>query len=194
MRKEEIDEFEVVEDYRILHEISDEESFYIEDDDEETTPLSTNWRVVEDYKHFSKADKSKPRVNFCYACSKPLQGEAHTTVVFKDSPHVFTYHKSCSLRIEGVKVGNYFGKNCSCTYHCEKCDPSWSKKGEENGRCNRTACDTTKGVIWFNHSTRKWYCAKCARDLNHYNQGDAHKLFGHELCTIGKEVSNGKRT
>lgn len=34
-------------------------------------------------------------------------------------------------------------------------------KGELNGHCNRQAC-LAPGASWFNRSTRRYYCAKCA--------------------------------
>lgn len=64
-----------------------------------------------------------------------------------------------------------------------------SDKGAYNGACNRSAC-LAPGAQWFNHSTRKYYCADCAYDLNtdRFNRKDAWELFGHELCTPGREV------
>jgi hypothetical protein len=62
-------------------------------------------------------------------------------------------------------------------------------KGEMNGSCNRTACQKP-GADWFNHSTRKYYCANCAYDLNtdRFNHQDAWQMYGHDLCTPGREV------
>jgi len=58
-------------------------------------------------------------------------------------------------------------------------------KGEKNGLCNRTDCQSPEHVIWFNHSTRKYYCTDCAAMLNDdpYNARDAQRLYGHDLCT-----------
>lgn len=55
-------------------------------------------------------------------------------------------------------------------------------KGTFNGECNRTACPN-HGAVWFNHSTRAFYCIDCAALLNYANKVDAHRLFGHDLCT-----------
>lgn len=58
-------------------------------------------------------------------------------------------------------------------------------KGEKNGKCNITRCETGDPATWYNHSTRKYYCKSCAMRLNHdpYNKRDAMRLFGHDLCT-----------
>lgn len=60
-------------------------------------------------------------------------------------------------------------------------------KGAKGGNCNREACQAP-GAVWFNHSTLKHYCARCARDLNRSNYQDAQRLWGHELCTIDEEA------
>ena len=59
-------------------------------------------------------------------------------------------------------------------------------KGEKGGLCNRTACQSPHGVIWFNHSTRAYYCGGCAHMLNSdpFNARDAERMYGHELCTL----------
>ena len=98
---------------------------------------------------------------------------------------------------------NYFGKDCDCTYHCEKCDPTWSKKGELEGRCNRAVCAKTEQVVFFNHSTRKHYCKACAITINEANKIDAFKLYSHDLCItedgltpdelIRKEIIDAKK-
>ncbi|TDQ27667.1 hypothetical protein [Tenacibaculum caenipelagi] len=62
-----------------------------------------------------------------------------------------------------------------------------SDKGELNGTCNMSSCTTGKKANWYNYGSRKHYCENCARRLNadEFNQRDAMRLFGHELC---KEV------
>lgn len=63
-----------------------------------------------------------------------------------------------------------------------------TNKGDYNGECNRTAC--SKGsAVYYNHSTRKYYCEKCALLINEYNYADAHRIYGHDLCTLGEQVS-----
>ena len=57
-------------------------------------------------------------------------------------------------------------------------------KGEYNGLCNRTACQSPNEVVYFNHSTEKYYCPSCAKKINEYNRADAMRLFGHDLCMI----------
>jgi len=41
------------------------------------------------------------------------------------------------------------------------CKPDPKLKGIEGGNCNRTACQEPHAV-WFNESTRAWYCLNCA--------------------------------
>ena len=41
-------------------------------------------------------------------------------------------------------------------------------KGEKGGECNRTAC-SSPNAVWYNKSTRKYYCGKCARTINELN-------------------------
>lgn len=56
-------------------------------------------------------------------------------------------------------------------------------KGLKGGSCNRTACQAP-GAVYFNFSTEKYYCRRCAEDLNRANRFDAHKMYGHDLCLI----------
>lgn len=60
-------------------------------------------------------------------------------------------------------------------------------KGLYNGSCNREACQDP-GAVWYNHGTRKYYCAGCAKTLNEdpFNRSDAHRSYGHDLCTLGE--------
>lgn len=57
------------------------------------------------------------------------------------------------------------------------------EKGKYNLECYRAACKNGKAV-YFNHSTRMYYCRSCAFTLNEANETDAWRLFGHDLCTI----------
>jgi len=59
-------------------------------------------------------------------------------------------------------------------------------KGIFNGNCNRTVCQEP-GAVWFNHSTRMYYCQKCADLINEENYADAIRLYGHQLCTLETE-------
>ncbi len=67
------------------------------------------------------------------------------------------------------------------------------EKGQQGGKCNRSACNNDN-AIYYNHSTRKYYCHDCAMLINRVNYYDSMRLFGHELCTLinQKEVNNGK--
>jgi hypothetical protein len=56
-------------------------------------------------------------------------------------------------------------------------------KGKFNQECNRTACNK-KGAVFYNHSTRMFYCPACAMLINEMNHSDAIRLYGHELCTL----------
>ncbi len=55
-------------------------------------------------------------------------------------------------------------------------------KGDLKGECNRTAC-SNNNAIFFNHSTEKHYCIKCARLINGMNP-ESKEMYGHDLCTI----------
>jgi len=59
-------------------------------------------------------------------------------------------------------------------------------KGNFNEECNITSCQKPNSATWFNHSTRKYYCESCAKRLNndYFNKIDAHRMFGHDLCTL----------
>lgn len=37
-------------------------------------------------------------------------------------------------------------------------------KGQENGSCNRAACQRP-GAIWYNHGSHAWYCQNCRSDI-----------------------------
>lgn len=54
-------------------------------------------------------------------------------------------------------------------------------KGQYNQECNRSDCKNTEAV-YFNHSTKKYYCKYCAELLNEYNRKDAFEAYGHDLC------------
>jgi len=57
-------------------------------------------------------------------------------------------------------------------------------KGFLNGTCNMSSCTTGEKATWYNHGNSKYYCSSCASRLNsdEFNQRDAMRLFGHELC------------
>jgi len=61
-------------------------------------------------------------------------------------------------------------------------NPILEAKGEKNGRCNRSSCLSPHNVIFYNYSTRKYYCPRCASLINEVNHADAIQMFGHELC------------
>lgn len=60
-------------------------------------------------------------------------------------------------------------------------------KGIKNGNCNRTSCQKP-GAVYYNHSTRLYYCKTCADEINRVNRADAMRMFGHELCTIDEST------
>jgi len=59
-----------------------------------------------------------------------------------------------------------------------------SNKGEYLGLCNLSSCTTEKPATYHNYGTSKYYCKECAERLNsdEYNQRDAMRMFGHDLC------------
>lgn len=56
-------------------------------------------------------------------------------------------------------------------------------KGDYEGRCNRTACVTELPAVYFNHSTRKYYCKICADLINKVNP-ESQEMYGSDLCTL----------
>lgn len=78
------------------------------------------------------------------------------------------------------------------TIRCRTCNKYYDRcicgkeKGELYGLCNRSSCLSPMNVRWFNHSTKRYYCASCAHELNMdpCNYRDAKRMFGHELCTL----------
>lgn len=45
------------------------------------------------------------------------------------------------------------------------------RKGQYLGACNRSAC-LAPGAAWYNRGSYAFYCAACARMLNHANRHD----------------------
>lgn len=56
-------------------------------------------------------------------------------------------------------------------------------KGVRDEECYRTHCNVSP-AIYYNHSTKMYYCAFCAEKINRYNHVDAIRLYNHELCTL----------
>ena len=56
-------------------------------------------------------------------------------------------------------------------------------KGDYNEECNRTAC-TTPQALWYNRSTRAWYCRDCAEKINRANEAECRRLYGVGLLCI----------
>jgi hypothetical protein len=54
-------------------------------------------------------------------------------------------------------------------------------KGKYQQECNRTAC-SNGNAIWYNLSTRAYYCQQCAETINGQNAKDSQRLFGSALC------------
>lgn len=50
-------------------------------------------------------------------------------------------------------------------------------KGKQNGNCNVTACQRP-GATWWNTSTRAYYCANCASEINRWSKHDE----GFSIC------------
>lgn len=48
--------------------------------------------------------------------------------------------------------------------------PNKPDKGQFDGSCNRTACQVSiAGLNWFNTSTRRYYCGRCADLIDEWN-------------------------
>jgi len=65
--------------------------------------------------------------------------------------------------------------------------PTNDIKGEYMGICNLSSCKTGMAATWYNYGSLSYYCPGCAKHLNSdpYNQRDAKRLFGHDLCLEG---------
>jgi len=65
--------------------------------------------------------------------------------------------------------------------------PTNDIKGEYMGICNLSSCKTGMAATWYNYGSLSYYCPECAKHLNSdpYNQRDAKRLFGHNLCLEG---------
>lgn len=61
-------------------------------------------------------------------------------------------------------------------------------KGQKDGNCNRTDCQKP-GAVYYNYSTRKWYCPECAHKINMMNHSDAWRMFGHDLCIYNPDTT-----
>lgn len=61
-------------------------------------------------------------------------------------------------------------------------------KGTFRGLCNRTACQSP-GAVYYNQSTRRYYCGPCAILLNRENSG-ARDMFGSALCVGGLDPAH----
>ena len=48
--------------------------------------------------------------------------------------------------------------------------PNKPNKGQENGACNRTACQC-EPALWYNHGSMSWYCEECKIDIDRANPG-----------------------
>lgn len=49
-------------------------------------------------------------------------------------------------------------------------------KGIKGKNCNRTCCQKS-GAVWYNLSTRAYYCAACSLAINEANMMDSLKLY-----------------
>lgn len=52
--------------------------------------------------------------------------------------------------------------------------------------CNRAACKAVleAGKTYFNQSTRRLYCWRCAVTLNRANRDEAMRLYAGPLCVL----------
>lgn len=60
-----------------------------------------------------------------------------------------------------------------------------TKKGVKGGDCNVTQCQEPDSAVYFNKSTRKYYCQHCAYEINKANRRDCLELYGVlDLCEL----------
>lgn len=68
--------------------------------------------------------------------------------------------------------------------------PGGTLKGYFNGPCNVSRC-LAPWATWFNQSTRAYYCAMCAAQINRLNRVECKALFGNDdLCIKVSESRN----
>lgn len=67
--------------------------------------------------------------------------------------------------------------------------PLLEHKGQKGLNCNRMCCQRPNAV-YFNHSTRAYYCRPCAEDINRLCAGDSYVVehLKHPLLTLDPEA------
>jgi hypothetical protein len=64
-----------------------------------------------------------------------------------------------------------------------------SDKGIKGGSCNVTACQRPNSAVYFNKSTKRYYCAECAHHINWPGgRADTMALYGTPLLCELDEV------
>lgn len=62
-------------------------------------------------------------------------------------------------------------------------------KGIKGGSCNVTACQAPNSAMYYNKSTRKYYCKACADAINRANMFDCYQLYGtYHLCQLDEDT------
>jgi len=59
-------------------------------------------------------------------------------------------------------------------------------KGQYQGSCNREACQAP-GANYFNLSTRRYYCGRCARDINSFSVRADKMILCHAVADETRE-------
>lgn len=66
-------------------------------------------------------------------------------------------------------------------------------EGKGYTRCNRTACQTTKHVVFYNSVMNRNYCVNCATDIrfcsNNLNELDLYPEYNESLDKLIQETS-----
>lgn len=64
-------------------------------------------------------------------------------------------------------------------------------KGIKGGSCNVTACQKPDSAVYFNKSTKAYYCRDCAREINWPGgRADVKSLYGVEFLCQTDEGAN----
>lgn len=61
-------------------------------------------------------------------------------------------------------------------------------RGVRGSTCYRQSCEYGP-AMWYNFSTKHWYCRSCASTINVMNQADAQRLYGHDLCLYDPDTT-----
>lgn len=94
-------------------------------------------------------------------------------------------HMRAKQPAKKVKSGSAFGRSdlnlSSSIYEPKAMTPG---KGQHGLNCNVTACQKPHSAWWWNNSTRAWYCADCAYEIQKVNWRDAWWIQNYDYTLM----------